>query len=58
VARESTDSGSSLGEEMRSPLRHLFNPVPRRRRGGARPDPYFADPAVVEDDYIRFRRVG
>jgi hypothetical protein len=43
---------------MRSPLRHLFNPVPRRRPGGARPDPYFADPALVEDDYIRFRRIG
>jgi hypothetical protein len=39
---------------MRSPLRHLFNPIPRGRRGAARPDPYFADPAAVEDDYRRF----
>jgi hypothetical protein len=43
---------------MRSPLRHLFNPVPRRRRGGARPDPYFADPTAVEDDYRRLSRTG
>jgi hypothetical protein len=46
---------------MRSVLRHLFNPLPRRpqprrQRGGAAPDAFFADPAVVEDDYRRMRR--
>jgi hypothetical protein len=40
---------------MRSALRHLFNPIPRRR-GRAHPDPFFADPAVVEDDYLRMSR--
>jgi hypothetical protein len=45
-------------EHMRSPFRYLFNPSPRRPRGGTRPDPFFADPSVVEDDYIRFRRTG
>lgn len=43
---------------MRSAFRHLFNPIPRRRGGTARPDPFFADPAVVEDDYLRMRRIG
>jgi hypothetical protein len=42
---------------MRSPRRHLFNPIPRPRRGPARPDPFFADPAVVEDDYVRLSRM-
>jgi hypothetical protein len=43
---------------MRSAIRNLFNPLPRRRRGAARPDPFFADPAAVEDDYWRMRRIG
>jgi len=44
---------------MSSAIRHLFNPLPRLRRrtgrGGGRPDPFFADPDVVEDDYRRMR---
>ena len=46
---------------MRSVLRHLFSPLPRRpqpwrHRSGAVADPFFADPAAVEDDYRRMRR--
>jgi hypothetical protein len=48
---------------MSPALRRLFNPLPRLHRpgpcrGGARPDPFFADPAVVEDDYRRLRRAA
>jgi hypothetical protein len=48
---------------MSPALRRLFNPLPRpflpgRRRGGARPDPFFADPDAVEDDYWRLRRAA
>lgn len=45
---------------MRSVLRHLFNPLPRRQpwrqRSRAVADPFFADPEAVEDDYRRMRR--
>lgn len=45
---------------MSPAIRRLFHQLPRTRRGpsrgGARPDPFFADPAVVEDDYLRLRR--
>jgi hypothetical protein len=43
---------------MRSPLRHLFNPLPLSRRGGGPSDPLFACPDVVENDYWRMRRMG
>jgi hypothetical protein len=46
---------------MSPAVRRLFRQLPRLgrgpHRGGARPDPFFADPAVVEDDYLRMRRV-
>jgi hypothetical protein len=45
---------------MSPAISRLFHQPPRTRRGpdhrGTPPDPFFADPAVVEDDYLRLRR--
>jgi hypothetical protein len=45
---------------MSPAIRRLFRQPPQTSRkpgrGGARPDPYFADPEVVEDDYRRLRQ--
>ena len=45
---------------MSPAIRRLFRQLPFTSRGpgrgGARPDPFFADPAAVEDDYLRLRR--
>jgi len=47
---------------MSPAIRRLFRPLPptsrKPGRGGARPDPYFADPDVVEDDYQRLRQAN